>query len=38
MKRINILSVIDDDNLFKPWFKNPESWQAWRAFLAVLFG
>ena len=29
---------MDDENLFAPHFDNPESWVAWRAFLAVLFG
>jgi hypothetical protein len=35
---INILQTIDDPNLFKPWFKNEDTWKAWRAFLAALFG
>jgi hypothetical protein len=29
---------MDDENLFAPHFENAESWVAWRAFLAVLFG
>ncbi len=35
---MNILETIDDKNLFRPWFKSPETWTAWRAFLAALFG
>lgn len=35
---IDILKAIDDKNLFKPWFKNPDSWRAWRVFLCALFG
>lgn len=35
---MNILQAIDDPNLFKPWFKNAESWRAWRVFLKALFG
>jgi hypothetical protein len=35
---INILQAIEDKNLFGPWFKNGETWLAWRAFLAALFG
>ena len=27
-----------DPKLFKPWFKDPASWTAWTAFLALLFG
>jgi hypothetical protein len=34
---MNILEAIDDPNLFGPWFRDPETWQAWRAFLAALF-
>ena len=34
---ISIIDAIDDPNLFHPWFKNPESWQAWRVFLSALF-
>ena len=33
---ITILDAMDDPNLFGQWFKGP-SWDAWRAFLAVLF-
>src|SRR5262249_38975228 len=33
-----ILDAMDDENLFAPHFDNAESWGAWRAFLAVLFG
>lgn len=35
---MNILDAIDDPQLFAPWFRDPASWQAWRAFLCALFG
>jgi hypothetical protein len=35
---VNIVEAINDPGLFAPWFKNPETWEAWRAFLAGLFG
>ncbi len=34
---MNILQAIDDPALFGPWFKNPTTWAAWRAFLCALF-
>lgn len=34
---MNILDAVDDPHLFRPWFKDPDSWKAWRAFLASLF-
>jgi hypothetical protein len=34
---VNILDAIDDPNLFAPWFREPNTWLAWRAFLAALF-
>lgn len=34
---MNILDAMADPNLFARWFKNPDDWRAWRAFLAVLF-
>jgi hypothetical protein len=33
-----ILDALDDDDLFARWLKRPETWNAWRAFLATLFG
>ncbi len=33
-----ILDAMDDPQLFARWFTPPESWAAWRAFLASLFG
>lgn len=33
-----LLQAMDDPNLFKPWFKNPADWKAWRAFIACVFG
>lgn len=35
------LSIIDacmDPDIFGPWFKDPQSWTAWFAFLKVIFG
>ncbi len=34
---MNIIGAMRDPKLFGPWFKNPDDWQAWRAFLATLF-
>ena len=34
---MNIIEAIHDANLFLPWFKS-NTWQAWKAFLAALFG
>lgn len=34
---MNILEAIRDPNLFARWFKDPETWRAWLAFLAALF-
>lgn len=36
--RLTLLDAIDDPKLFKPFFKNPASWIAWRAFIAAAFG
>jgi hypothetical protein len=35
---MNILQAMDDPAVFDPWFKGRDSWVAWRAFLAALFG
>ena len=35
---MNILQAIADPNLFAGWFKDRETWAAWRTFLAALFG
>lgn len=34
---MNILQAIDDPDVFAPLMRDPESWLAWRAFLAALF-
>lgn len=34
---MNLLDASRDPNLFAPWFRDPDSWTAWRAFLAALF-
>lgn len=35
---MNILQALADQNLFAAWFKDHETWAAWRVFLAALFG
>ena len=35
---MNILQAIDDPNVFASAFRNKASWEAWRTFLAALFG
>lgn len=34
----DIIQACTDKRLFAPWFKDPESWVAWDAFLRSLFG
>jgi hypothetical protein len=34
---MNIIQAMADKKLFAPWFKDPASWVAWKAFLATLF-
>ena len=36
-RQVTILDAVADKNLFAPWFKDCETWQAWFAFLAGLF-
>src|SRR3954451_21660769 len=36
--RLTLLDAIADPKLFKPFFKHPASWIAWRAFIAAAFG
>jgi hypothetical protein len=33
----SILEVMDDPNLWAPWFKDPATWGAWRCVLKALF-
>lgn len=35
---ISILDAIDHPSIWRPWFKNRDSWRAWRTFLSALFG
>jgi hypothetical protein len=35
---MNILEATSDPKVFAPAFCNPDTWQSWFAFLAVLFG
>jgi hypothetical protein len=37
MKPIDLLSACRDAKLFRRWFHDPRSWQAWYAFLSALF-
>ena len=34
---MNIVQSMRDPALFRPWFRDPATWAAWRAFLAALF-
>jgi phage terminase large subunit-like protein len=34
---MNLLEAMQDKNLFRPWFRDPATWAAWRAFVAALF-
>jgi hypothetical protein len=34
---VNLLQAMRDPNLFAPWFRDHETWSAWRAFIATLF-
>ena len=36
-RSLSILQALDDQNIFAPHFKDPETWASWRAFLAALF-
>jgi hypothetical protein len=35
---MDLLTACADPNLFQPWFKRPETWVAWRGFIAGAFG
>ena len=37
MRRVTLIDAMADANLFGPWFRDPASWSAWRAFLSALF-
>ncbi len=34
---MNILQAMEHKDLFRPWFKDPATWVAWRSFLSALF-
>lgn len=36
MKTFSIIEAMDDERLFRPWFRS-DSWDAWKAFLCALF-
>jgi len=36
--RVSIIEALDDPALFGSWFRDRDSWHAWRVFLAALFG
>jgi hypothetical protein len=39
MKRSpTIIEAMDDPALWRRWFRDPDEWRPWRAFLAALFG
>lgn len=33
----SILDAFDDPDVFKPFFKNPQSWSVWKAIIAAIF-
>ena len=33
----NILEAISSPDWWGPWFRDPDSWKPWRAFLAAVF-
>jgi hypothetical protein len=35
---MDLLTATQDENLFKPWFRDPATWSAWWVFLKALFG
>ncbi len=35
---MNILEACDSPDLFRPWFKDPTTWTAWRAVLCAIHG
>jgi hypothetical protein len=35
---MNLLQAMSDPKLFGPWFKDADTWAAWRGFLGALFG
>lgn len=35
---ITLLKAMDDEALFARWFRNRDTWTAWRAYVAALFG
>ncbi|MCJ2138456.1 hypothetical protein [Methylobacterium sp. E-066] len=35
---MNLLKAMSDPKLFGPWFKDAETWSAWRGFVGALFG
>lgn len=35
---MNLLQAMADPKLFGPWFKDADTWAAWRAFVGALFG
>jgi hypothetical protein len=34
---VNILQAMRDRNLFASWFRDPDTWAAFRVFLAAVF-
>jgi hypothetical protein len=35
--KLTILDAVNDERLFAPFFKNPQSWATWFAILAAIF-
>jgi hypothetical protein len=38
MTTITLLDLLHHANAFRPWFKDPKQWGAWRTFLKSLYG
>jgi len=38
LKQFTLLDAMNDPAVFGPFFKDPQSWIAWRAFIAAAFG
>ena len=37
MTQLTLIDAIEDENLFRPWFRDKATWRAWMTFLKALF-
>jgi hypothetical protein len=35
---MDLITATQDENLFKPWFKDPTTWSSWFVFIRALIG